>query len=44
VAITIQDDLGNTFKENGKHLKNYFEPQIDTVEKLDVIEFIEFLH
>jgi hypothetical protein len=43
-AITIQDNAGNTFKVNGQHLKAYLEPQINTGAKLDVIEFIEFLH
>ena len=43
-AITIQDDTGNTFKVNGQWLKIYFEPQINMVEELDVIEFIEFSH
>ena len=43
-AITIQDDIGNTFKVNVQCLKVYFEPQINMVEELDVIEFIEFLH
>jgi len=43
-AITIQDDTGNTFKVNGQRLKNYFEPQINMVEEIDVIEYIEFLH
>jgi hypothetical protein len=43
-AITIQDDTGNTFKVNGQRLKIYFEPQINMVEELDVIEFIEFSH
>ena len=43
-AITIQDDKGNTFKVNGQRLKVYFEPQINMVEELDVIEFIEFSH
>ena len=43
-AITIQDDIGNTFKVNGQCLKVYFEPQIKMVEELDVIELIEFSH
>ena len=43
-AITIQDDTGNTFKVNGQRLKVYFEPQINMVEELDVIEFLEVLH
>ena len=43
-AITIQDDTGNTFKVNGQRLKIYFKPQINMVEELDVIEFIEFSH
>ena len=33
-AITIQDDIGNTFKVNGQRLKVYFEPQINMVENL----------
>ena len=43
-AITIQDDTGNTFKVNGQRLKIYLEPQINMIEELDVIEFIEILH
>ena len=43
-TITIQDDTGNTFKVNGQRLKFYFKPQINMVEELDVIEFIEFSH
>ena len=43
-AITIQDDIGNTFKVNGQRLKIYLEPQNNLVEELDVIEFIEFSH
>jgi len=43
-AITIQDDAGNTFKVNGQRLKIYLEPQINMIEELDVIEFIEILH
>ena len=43
-AITIQDDTSNTFKVNHQWLKIYFEPQINMVEELDVIEFIEFSH
>ena len=43
-AITIQDDVGNTFKVNGQCLKVYLEPQINLVEEFDVIEFIEVLH
>jgi hypothetical protein len=43
-AITIQDDTGNIFKVNGQRLKVYLEPQINKVDELDVIEFIELLH
>ena len=43
-AITIQDDIGNTFKVNGQCLKIYLEPQNNLVEELDMIEFIEFSH
>jgi hypothetical protein len=43
-AIAIQDDIGNTFKLNGQCLKVYFEPQINMVEELYVIEFLEVLH
>jgi hypothetical protein len=39
-AITIQDDSGNTFKVNDQRLKIYFEPQINMVEELYVIEFM----
>jgi len=40
-AITIQDDTSNTFMVNGQRLKVYLEPQINMVEELDVIEFLE---
>jgi len=43
-GITIQYDAGNTFKVNGQCLKVYLEPQINSVEEFDVIEFIEVLH
>ena len=43
-AITIPDDARNTFKVNGQCLKVYLEPQINSVEEIDVLEFIKVLH
>ena len=43
-AITFLDDTCNTFKVNNGHcLKVFLEPEIDMVEELYVIEFIEIL-
>jgi len=43
-AITIQDDADNTFTVNSQCLKVYIEPQINSVEEIDVIEFVEVLN
>ena len=40
-AVTLQDDIGNTFKVNGQHLKVFFEPQ--NLEEIDLIEFLQFI-
>ena len=40
VAVTLQDDTGNTFKVNGQHLKVFLEPQ--DLEEIDVVEFLQF--
>ena len=42
-AITFLDDTCNTFKVNGHRLKVYLEHEINMVEELYVIEFLEIL-
>jgi hypothetical protein len=39
-AVTLQDDIGNTFKVNGHHLKVFLEPE--NFHKIDLIEFLLF--
>ena len=39
-AVTLQDDIGNTFKVNGKRLKVFLEPQ--NLEEIDLVEFLQF--
>jgi hypothetical protein len=39
-AVTLQDDIGNTFKVNGQHLKVFLEPE--NLEEIDLIEFLQF--
>ena len=40
VAVTLQDDTGNTFKVNGQRLKVFLEPK--NLEEIDLIEFLQF--
>ena len=40
-AITLQDDDGNVFKDNGQRLKIFLEPEIPELEEVDVYELSE---
>ena len=40
-AITVQDDDGNIFKDNGQRLKVFLEPDMPELEEIDVFELIE---
>ena len=41
-AITLESDEGNIFKVNGQCLKLYYEPNMQELKELDIIEFITF--
>ena len=41
-AITLESDEGNIFKVNGQHLKLYYEPDMQELKELDIVEFITF--
>src|SRR6185312_13656150 len=43
-AITLQDDDGNIFKDNGQRLKIFLEPKIPELEEVDVYELSELEH
>ena len=40
-AITVQDDDGNIFKDNGQRLKLFLEPDMPELKEVDVLELIE---
>ena len=37
-VVTLQDDVGNTFKVNGQRLKVFLEQEILELEEVDVFE------
>ena len=41
-AITLESDEGNIFKVNDQRLKLYYEPDMQELKELDIIEFITF--
>jgi len=41
VAVTLQDDDGNTFKVNGQRLKVFLEQEMSELKKVDVFELSE---
>jgi len=41
-AVTLESDEGKLFKVNGKHLKLYYEPKMQELKEIDIIEFIYF--
>ena len=41
-AISLESDEGNIFKVNGQRLKLYYEPDMQELKELDIIEFITF--
>jgi hypothetical protein len=45
-AVTLQWDVGDTFKANGQRLKLFVEPNLQDFKEVDVLEFfeLEWLH
>ena len=41
-AIMLESDEGNIFKVNGQCLRHYYEPNMQGLKVLDIIEFITF--
>jgi hypothetical protein len=40
-AISLRDDDGNVFKDNGQQLKIFLEPEIPELEEIDIYELSE---
>ena len=40
-AVTLQDDDGNIFNDNGQRLKVFLEPEMSELEEVDVFKLSE---